>query len=204
MRITDASWDEWLMGIREDTCEPIYEKYRRRDLEGRIRSRLVFSLSTLLALGAVFSIGTLQYDEYFAYINDRLDYIGQTKLFCNRVNLANIDIISTPIAAFLILIYIILYKRREFLRDKFRYRNFGLPMIVSCWNKNDRLFSAFTYGLIAFNVYNIVRNSLDDNKNSTKILNGVKDPSGMLPLLVKVLEMFLIGVRYYPVLVGKY
>lgn len=187
---------------RDHNSDVIYESYRRKQLEGKIRSRIVFLLASFLAIGAIISVGLMQYDEYFAFINDRFEYINQTKSFCNAIGLANIDIISTPIAGALCLVYIVLYKRRLFLRDKFKYRNVGLPMLVSCWKKTDRLLSAFTYGLIAFNIFNIVKNAINSNQNSKKILT-IKDPSGILPLMVKVLEMFLIGIRYYPVLVGK-
>jgi hypothetical protein len=205
MKLRDFNWNKTPGPMDEqeqDTCEPIYEKYRVADLSTGWPSRLVVFLSILLVLGAVFSIAIMQFDEFHAFINDRREYILNTKKLCSRVNRANIDLISTPIAAFLILLYVILYKRRKFLRKKLPYRNFGLPMIVSCWNKNDRLFSAFTYGLIAFNVYSIVKNSLEGRK--TSIFINVKDPTGILPLLVTVFEILVIGVRYYPVLVGKY
>jgi hypothetical protein len=189
---------------RDETSEVIYEAYRRRQLEGKIRSRLVIFLATFMACGAVFCIAILQYDEYLALQNDRLDYINSTEILCNLTSLANIDIISTPIAAFLILTYILIYKRRVFWRDKFHYRNIGLPMIVSCWNKTNRLYSSFVYGLIAFNVFNIAKNYLNNNRNSENLVHNVNDPTGLLSLLVKVCEMILIGIRYYPVLVGEY
>ncbi len=62
------------------------------------------------------TIGLLQYDEYFALMNYRIDYFNKTHGFCNVVDFNNIDIISTPIAGALILFYIILFKRRVFLR----------------------------------------------------------------------------------------
>lgn len=186
---------------REFTSEPIYEAYRREQLEGNVRSRLVFFLSTFLAISAITTIGLLQYDEFIAYINDRHDYIERTKFFCNQIEFSNIDLVATPIAVFLVLLYILIYKRRVFLRNKFRYRNIGVPMMVSCWNKTDRMFSAFTYGLIAFNVFGIVKDSLNGS-DSFKKISSTKDPSGLLPLLYRVFQMFLVGVRYYPILVG--
>lgn len=187
---------------REHTSEPIYETYRREQLEGNIRSRLVFFLSTFLAISAIIAIALLQYDEFIAFINDRDDYIERTKLLCNQIEFSNIDLVATPIAFFLILLYVLIYKRRVFLRSKCRYRNIGVPMIVSCWNKTDRMFSAFTYGLIAFNVFGIVKDSLNGS-DSFKKISTVKDPTGLLALLYRVCQMFLVGVRYYPILVGN-
>lgn len=187
-----------------NTSDPIYEEYRLHELEGKTRLKLIFVLSLGLAALGVLCIGVLQYDEYFAFVNDRFDYINNTKSFCGRIEVGNIDIVSTPIAAFLLLLYILIYKRRVFLRKKFRYRNVGVPMMTSMWNKSQRLFSCFTYGLIAFEVFNIVRTSIDENKtSSSQLLSGVNDPTGLAKLSLKIVDMFVIGIRYYPVLVGK-
>lgn len=117
------------------TSDVIYEKYRQKRLEGSTRVILVFCISCLLSIAAIISICVLQYDEYIALLNDRIDYIANTAKFCNSIELSSIDIISTPIAGALLLLYIIIYRRRVFLRNKFKYRNIGLPMVVSCWDK---------------------------------------------------------------------
>jgi hypothetical protein len=196
--------DEEIGEFSESTSEPIYEAFRRRQLEGKARSRMVFVMSSILAICGVFTITILQYDDYQAFVKNRLKYINATKVFCDKTDIANVDLLSTPIAIGLIIFYTILYKRRVFWRNKYRYRNVGLPMIVSCWNKTNRLLSSFTYGLIAFNVYSIAKSALDNNPVTSKVIStGVDDPSGLLALLIKVIEVFLIGVRYYPVLVGR-
>lgn len=185
------------------TFEHIYEAHRRRQLESKIRSKPILLASSLLAISSIAAIGLLQYFEYIAYIDDdQQGYIQKSKSLCGYIDVAQIDIISSPTAIALIILYILLYKRRVFLRNKFRYRNVGLPMMVSCLNKTDRLFSAFTYGLIAFSVYNIVRYSIGSNASVNKLVQ-VKDPTGIISLLYSVLQMFLLGIRYYPVLVGK-
>ena len=182
-------------------CEGIYESERIKKLEGKKRTMCLIFLSCFLALCAIVSTTLLQYDEYFAYINDRNDYIASSKEFCHKILFYNIDLVSTPIAGFLIIIYILLYKRRVLWVNKIKYRNVGMPMMVSLWSKNDRRFSAFTYGLIAFNIYTVVRNSLRGSA-SAHLITSFKDPSGILALLLKVVDMILIGVRYYPVLVA--
>ena len=65
-------------------------------------------------------------------------------------------------------------------------------MIVSCWNKENRLFSSFIYGLIALNVFEILINTLQGKSNDPKIYN-FKDPSGLLSLFIKIVEITLIG-----------
>jgi hypothetical protein len=129
--------------------------------------------------------------------------VDRTRSLCESIQISSIDIISTPIAGALIIFYIVLYKRRVFLRHKFRYRNVGVPMIVSCWNKRDRFLASFTYGLIAFNIYNLFRSAFMPGARGASLI-PFKDPSGILPLMVKIAEVILIGIRYYPILVGNY
>ena len=117
------------------TSEIIKNQYRFQKLEGKFRIKSIFLISCFLAISVIIIICMLQYDEYFAYINLRRSYINKTKAFCNLIEFSEIDVISTPISFLLIIIYILIYKRRVFLRNKFKYRNIGLPMIVSVWNK---------------------------------------------------------------------
>jgi hypothetical protein len=117
------------------TSDIIYEKYRQKNLEGDLRIKLIFLISCLLSVGSIIVICMLQYDAYFAYINQRFDYIENMGVFCEGSKFYNIDLISTPIAAALLLLYIAIYRRRVFLIKKFKFRNIGVPMIVSCWNK---------------------------------------------------------------------
>jgi hypothetical protein len=173
-----------------------------RKIENKIRSKYVYLVCTLLSFATIAIISLFQYEDYKALIEDRYDYINSTKSFCGSMNIATIDLISTPIAIFLILFYMLLFKRRTLFCNTFKYKNVGLPMIVSCWNKSDRMFSAFTYGLIAFSVFGIVKYSINSQPGIDTIL-VVNDPSGFIKLLYQILQMFLIGVRYYPVLVGE-
>lgn len=196
---------------RNNDEEHISEARRRRHLNEKIRNKLTFTLSALLAIATIAVIAICQYNEYKAFIEDHFHYINSTKSFCNRFNDAQSTVITTPIAVNLLILYVLLYKRRIFRRDKYKYRNVGLPMIVSCWNKNDRLFPASTYGLIAFSVFNIVRYSIDGtNEETMSTASGeassdslINDPTGLLALFFQVVRVFNIGVRYYPVLVGE-
>ena len=187
---------------REHTSDVIHHTYRRKRLEGNFRLWLVFLASILIGITGIAFIGILQYDEYFAFINDRSDYIINSKNFCTSTTKANIEYISTSIAGALLIFYVILYKRRIYLREKFKYRNIGLPMITSLWSKKDRFFYSLVFGLIAFNIFNMTKNYLQGNKNTDFKMN-FKDPSGIIPLLIKIATMLLIGIRYYPVLVGN-
>ena len=118
-----------------DTSRIITDHYKFKKLERKFKVKSIFFISCLLAISVVVIICVLQYDEYYANINQRYDYINQSEAFCNIIQFSEIDVISTPISFLLIIIYILIYKRRVFLRNKFKYRNIGLPMIVSVWNK---------------------------------------------------------------------
>lgn len=104
-----------------------------------------------------------------------------------------INVFSIPIAGCLIIFYSLLFKRRVFLRNKFKFSNIGLPMVISCWNKENRLFSSFIYGLMALNVFEIFSNTIQDNSNDSKIYS-FEDPTGLLSLLIKIVEIILIGL----------
>lgn len=111
--------------ISSYTSNVAYELYRNRQLEGKKRSTLIFCVSSLLAACSAAAIILMQIDEYKAFINDRFDYINRTKELCSKLEIVNIDMTSTPLAFLIIFLYILLYKRRVFLREKFKYRNVG-------------------------------------------------------------------------------
>ena len=74
------------------TSDIIYEKYRQKNLEGDLRIKLIFLISCLLSVGSIIVICMLQYDAYFAYINQRFDYIENMAVFCEESEFYNIDI----------------------------------------------------------------------------------------------------------------
>ena len=189
---------------RENTSEVIYDSYRRKKQEGVTRSRLIFCISILMAILGISLIGILQYDEYCALINNHEDYIKRSKEFCYLTTVGQIELIRSSISTVLTFFYIILYKRRVSMRNKFKYRNIGLPMITSLWNKKDRFFNCLSYGLIAINVFNKVQQGVQE-----LIGQGIKtwidfnDPTGILPLLYKLLIVLVTGLQHFPILIGK-
>ena len=164
-------------------------------------SIILIILSLILSLASIISISVLQYSNYQALIANNTNFINKTESFCFlRSNY--IDFVSTPISLVLILIYIFLFKRRIFLRNKFRYRNIGLPMIVSCFNKTERLYTCLVYGLISLNVFEIIKSTLEGNSNYNKLVK-LNDPTAILRILFNIIEIMIIGLRYYPLLVAN-
>jgi hypothetical protein len=200
--------------------QTVYERDRRLKLEGKKRVTCILVVSSLLAICSFTTISLLIFNSYWAYLNFRDDYLDQIESFCYVFDqLVNVQTISTSVGAGLIVYYILLFKRRVFLRDRFKYRNVGIPMVISSWNKTDRLFTSFVYGLIALNVFEValffshnkklfcfwvislskqkkvLYNILEGNSNVKRYVKPVfTDPTGLISLLFKILEVLLIGL----------
>ena len=125
----------------------IHEVYYNNQIP-RLSQQILFLISFVLSIVAIYFIGTLQYEEYHSLILNKTSDLNKTQIFCGNISKANINLVSTPIAIFLILLYVVIYKRRVFWTQKFKYRNIGLPFIITCWNKSDRMYTSLTYGII--------------------------------------------------------
>ena len=73
---------------------------------------VVILLSILLAISCLIVIFLIQYDVYDAYFKQRYNYMISGVSICYYVNVSDINLIMTPFAAFLLIIFTILYKRR--------------------------------------------------------------------------------------------
>ena len=182
---------------REKTSDVIYEFYCHKKQVGVTCSRIIFCISIFMAIIGITLIGIIQYHEYYLVVVEGVSHntIEDSKKFCNDSTVGNIEYVTTSIATTLIFFYILLYKRRVAMRNKFEFRNIGLPMITSLWNKSDRFFHCFTYGLIAFNVFSVII--------SEAPINSKNDPTGILYILYQLVTVLVVGARYYPILVGK-
>ena len=165
---------------------------------------ILFSISIVTSAFLVFEIGKWQYDEYENIVNNKsleqnTTYFNDTSsVLCQYINYYNINLYSTSVSVFLIILYILIYKRRVFKVKTFLYRNIGIPMIVSCWNKSDRLYTSFTYGIIAFNIYGIVRDELLGSKYENQ--NAFKkddDVFGIDALAFNIFQVILIGISKF-------
>jgi len=177
------------------TSEIIYQRHRRRKLEKKYHTLILFFISILLSIGTIFIISLVNYDEVIAVKNDRMDYLNTTHSLCDNITYGVIDLISTPIAAALLVLYIILYKRRVFLRDKFKYRNIGLPMIVTIWNKWNKFYTSMVYGLIALNVFEIFLSTISTNGRANTDIASVNDGNTLIvKLLFTITQVILVGI----------
>jgi hypothetical protein len=178
----------------KDTCDIIYQHHRRRKLEKKYLNLILFFISIVMSIGTILVISFVNYDEVFAARNDRIDYLNSTHQLCGEITYGVIDLISTPIALALLIFYIILYKRRVFLKDKFKYNNIGLPMIVTSTNKRARFYTAMVYGLIALNIFEIVLSTLDKKRKSDIDIKKINDPTDIVKLLFRIAQVIFVGI----------
>ena len=175
------------------TSDIIYEHYRRGKLRKTYFNFMIYFISILMSIGTILVISFVNYDEAFAFKNQRNDYLDSSRSSCENVSYGVIDLISTPVAIALLIFYIVLYKRRVFLREKFKYKNIGLPMILSVWKKSFRFNTAMVYGLIALSIVGIIQSTLDKSQADVDIEN-VNDPSGIVKLLFRIAQVILVGI----------
>ena len=176
----------------KETCEVIYERYRRNKLEKNYLKLIRFLLSLVLSIGTIVLISLVNYDVVSAVKNNQTKYLDSVQETCNKITYGVIDLISTPVSIALLIFYVIIYKRRVFLVKNFKYKNIGLPMITTIWNKSFRFNSAMVYGLMAQTVVEIV-GSDGTNKADNDITN-VNDPTGIVKLLFQIAQVILVGI----------
>ena len=187
----------------KSTCEIIYERHRRKKLEQKYFSLIIFSISIILSIGTILCITFVNYDEAFAAKNQRTDYLESTHSSCEKISYGVIDLISTPVAIALVMFYVVLYKRRIFIRDKYKYKNIGLPMILTNWSKSTRFNSAMVYGLIALSIFEIILSTIGNSQADIDIKN-TNDPSGLLKLLFRIAQVIFVGISRRFKLFKKY
>jgi hypothetical protein len=175
------------------TSDIIYEYYRRGKLRKTYFNSMIFFISILMSIGTIVIISFVNYDEAFAAKNHRNDYLESSHSACKKNSYGLINLISAPVAIALLIFYIVLYKRRVFLREKYKYKNIGLPMILSVWNKSLRFNTAMVYGLISFRIVEIISSTLLKSQADVDIENA-KDPSGILKLLFRIAQVILVGI----------
>jgi hypothetical protein len=177
------------------TCDIIYQHHRRRKLEKKYLNLILFLISIVLSIGTILVISLVNYDEVFAVKNDRLDYLNTTHSLCDNITYGVIDLISTPLAALILIFYIILYKRRVLLRNKFKYRNVGLPMIVTNWNKWNKFYTSMVYGLMALNIFEIVSSTISKSGRAYLDIKKVNDGNtSIVKLLFTIAQVILVGI----------
>jgi len=185
-----------------NTSDIIYETYRQRRVDRKHihANKSLFSVSLLIAFASILTVFYVIYDQYTDYYNGKDNYLNATSVYCHTSRFGSIDTVTVTIASIILLVFISVYKRRVLLVGLYKFQNIGLPMLVSVWNKTDRLNTMLIYGLISQNVFQVVANSLlgDSNGLASAIRKNVNDPTGLLLLFAEVFEVLLLGISKSP------
>jgi hypothetical protein len=166
------------------------------------KKKLIILIFTLILLsGCIVAISLLQNNTIDLYLDEDTEKIESNSALCRLVDFSNFNIISHPFAGFLILIYLFLFWRRSCCLKCF-IRRPGPPMIIHPFKKSERFMSACVYGIIAFEVMQIVNSAISKTSAADQYARLVQDPSGLFKLLMRIVEVFVAALRYYPVLVA--
>ena len=130
-------------------------------------------------------------------------FINTTDSYCNLVGDSKLSLISHPIAFFLVIVFMFLHWRRSCCL-KFCFRRPAFPMIIPPFYKHNRLNSAIVYGIIATSIITMFLESVLKTSNSDLISNDIRDPSGFVSLIIKILDVLIAAIKYYPLLIAFY
>ncbi|CAF1353128.1 unnamed protein product [Rotaria sordida] len=164
----------------------------------RLSSCLVACLTIIIAAVALVSkwslIQPIHNEVATKYLtNQPIYYVPNS--FCNTMSLQQFNIITFPVACFLILMLIITTKRTSLLPN-LCYGYGGPPMPVDFLSHVDRTFAAFIFAVCADELLLIMLSVID---GTAKKGEGV-----IITYLLRVLEVFIMGVRYYALLAAVY
>ena len=164
-------------------------------------SKLVISLLTGIFLAvSLFSVVLLEQNMIHAYRHNHTELITSNSQTCARLN-GFFNIITTPLALLLTLFYMFLFWRRSCCLRCFLRRP-APPMIVHPFKKQDRFLSACVYGIMANEVMKIGLQAIFKTSSVDLITRHVNDSSGLFRLALRVAQVFLTAVCYYPPLVA--
>ncbi|CAF0809485.1 unnamed protein product [Brachionus calyciflorus] len=169
-------------------------KFKKRYLICGISTIILFTLALTL-------VGIQQTETTNLILDNKNETLDDYANFCNILDYSNLNLISHPFSALLILVYMFLFWRRSCcLRCLFARP--GPPMIIHPFKKTNRLFTAVVYGAISFEVTQIVFDAILKSSASDVYSQLVYDPSGLFKLTIRLIEVLLASLRYYPPLIA--
>jgi hypothetical protein len=146
--------------------DQLNEQMKKKYIYKQRERNVMICLSILLTVSLLISIGLIQYDTYDSHVKKRTSYLEHGSTFCENVNSNENNFIMTPIAAILLIIFVLLYERRSCCLNKCNWKHWK-PMIISLWNKTERAMTGLVYARIAFDIFRAFQTFLD--KQETEI-----------------------------------
>jgi hypothetical protein len=169
-------------------------KFQKRKIIIAILTFILFALLVIL-------VTLLQLDTIVLFVyNDQEALVANAEL-CQVIDYSNFNIISQPLATLLGLIYMFVFWRRSCCLGCL-IRRPAAPMVIHPFKKKDRFMSACVYGIIAHEVMTIVFSAITKTSVADNLNTLVNDPSGLFKLTIRICEVFMCAVRYYPPLVA--
>jgi hypothetical protein len=147
--------------------DQLNEQMKKKYIYKQRERNVMMCLSLILTVSLLIAIGLIQYDTYDSHVKKRTSYLEHGSTLCEYVNSNENDFIMTPIAAILLIIFVLLYERRSCCLNKCNWKHIGLPMIISLWNKTERAMTGLVYARIAFDIFRAFQTFLD--KQETEI-----------------------------------
>ncbi|CAF1500535.1 unnamed protein product [Rotaria sordida] len=165
--------------------------------------RLSLFLTTVLII-IVATAGLLGKWKILQPIHDEIVNKYQTKQslyyipnsFCNSIIFDQFNVITFPVACLLIIMFITVTKRTSLMRDKCHGYG-GLPIPVDFISGVDRKFAAVVFAICADELITIF----------LELVGGRASREGegiILTYLLHLLQVFVMGFRYYPFLAAVY
>lgn len=178
----------------------------RTDLKKRRFIAFVACSTIIFTVISLSIIGVLQGKNIISFQKNQTQKIESRMALCGKIYFSNFNIISHPIASFLVVFYMFIFWRHRFAVDCLLARP-AVPMIIHPFKKRARFMSACVYAIIAYEVMNIVEDTLThQNHGEQDILDAyadmVPDPTGLFTLFMRLVEMIVAALRYYPPMIA--
>ncbi|UJR33960.1 hypothetical protein I4U23_021376 [Adineta vaga] len=135
------------------------------------------------------------HDELVKKYNDNEPLFYQRNSFCAIIDYSDFNLLTFPIACFLVLVFVIFSKRTTCLRKKLKgYIGPVIPLDFYIHVK--RKFAAVVFAIIADELLSIVIQVLVGDTS--------KDQGVIVVYLLRIAQVIVIGLRYYPILSAAY
>lgn len=135
------------------------------------------------------------HDELVDKFHNDTPLFYEVKPICSVTHSADFNVITVPSACFLVVIFAILTKRMTFLR-RVCHGYGALPIPVDFFTHVDRKFIGVVFAIAADELFDIARSVFI---GETKEAEGI-----MLAYLLRITDVLIIGLRYYPILAALY
>ena len=162
---------------------------------------LMVSIIFLSTFGCFFGVICGRIFIYDSEVNNQTENLIQARYLCDTVYtlpspFSQVKLVSTFLSLFIIFISILIPTKREWYLKKCSKPSF--PGLQNPFIKVNRLNTTLTYSLIAYQVLEVTLSKFQ----SHDALDLSMDPTGLLIFFIQVVDIVIIGIRYYPILMA--